>query len=144
MSPNIVKQLKQEEGEVLHAYKDHLGFLTIGVGILIDKRKGGGITNEESDYLLVNRLSSIYKELVISLPWLDKLNEAREAVLVEMAFQMGIEGLLKFKDTLAKIKASDFEGAASSMLSSLWSRQTPGRANRMAKQMLTGEWVFRD
>jgi lysozyme len=62
-------------------------------------------------------------------------------VLVGMAFQMGTEGLLKFKNTLAMVQAGDYESAAKGMLQSLWARQTPERAARMAKQMRTGEWT---
>lgn len=49
---NLAAQLKAEEGRVPHAYQYHLGYWTIGVGRLIDKRKGGGLTPYEVDYLL--------------------------------------------------------------------------------------------
>jgi lysozyme len=44
MREHLIAHLRREEGEVLHVYKDHLGYLTIGVGRLIDKRKGGCIS----------------------------------------------------------------------------------------------------
>ena len=44
MIENLTDQLRRDEGCVLHAYPDHLGFLTLGIGRLIDRRKGGGIT----------------------------------------------------------------------------------------------------
>ena len=80
-------------------------------------------------------------EVAKALPWISGLNGARQAVLVGMAFQMGTEGLLKFKNTLAMVQAGDYEGAAKGMLQSLWARQTPARAKRMSDQMKTGEWT---
>lgn len=139
---NVIEQLIREEGEVLHAYQDHLGYLTIGVGILIDKRKGGGITKEESRFLLLNRVKGVVEDIRKHLPWFDSIgNEPRKAVLIGMAFQMGLNGLLGFKNTLEMIRVGDYDKAAVGMLNSLWARQTPARAKRMAKQMETGEWV---
>ena len=139
---NVIDQLIREEGEVLHAYEDHLGYLTIGVGILIDKRKGGGITKEESRFLLLNRVKGVVEGIRKNLPWFDAIgNEPRKAVLIGMAFQMGLNGLLGFKNTLEMIRVGDYDKAAVGMLNSLWARQTPARAKRMSKQMETGEWV---
>ena len=138
-----IKQLREEEGEVLHAYQDHMGFWTIGVGRLIDKRNGGGLTKEESAYLLANDIAKVERELDSRLSWWRTLNDARQAVLLGMAFQMGIGGLLGFKNTLKMIQAGDWQGAANGMLSSLWARQTPSRAKRMSDQMRTGEWQWK-
>lgn len=140
LKESLTNQLRRDEGEVLHAYQDHLGYWTIGIGILIDKRKGGGITKEESEYLFNNRLESKKKELLEKLPWFTKLDEARQGVLLNMSFQMGVEGLLKFKNTLKMIQDGDYEGAAKGMMNSLWARQTPARASRLAEQMRTGIW----
>ena len=137
---DVIEQLRSEEGEILHAYQDHLGYWTIGVGIMIDKRKGGGITKEESTYLLLNRVLAIQRKIETALPWTASLNPARKAVLTGMAFQMGIDGLLGFKDTLRYISAGDYKSAARNMRASKWAKQTPGRADRMATQMETGEW----
>jgi lysozyme len=61
-------------------------------------------------------------------------------VLIGMAFQMGVPGLLTFKKTLGAVQDQRFAHASGLMLQSLWARQTPGRAARMARQMETGEW----
>jgi lysozyme len=132
--------LERDEGRVHHAYQDHLGFWTIGVGRLIDRRKGGRLTDEEVDFLLANDIKAKTAEVAASLPWVVQLNEQRQAVLVSMAFQMGTAGLLKFKNTLAAVRAGDYAAAQRGMLNSLWAQQTPKRAKRMADQMLTGEW----
>ena len=143
MIDNLTKQLIAEEGEILHAYDDHLNFLTIGVGRLIDMRKGGGITQEESRYLLANDINKRVADVEKALPFYRELNDARQAVLIGMAFQMGVDGLLKFKNTLNMIKHGNYLEASGSMLKSLWAKQTPSRVARMAKQMDTGEWVFK-
>ena len=143
MKENIIRSLRGEEGEVLHAYDDHLGYATIGIGRLIDKRKGGGITKEEAAYLLGNDIEKVIAQLNKRLPWWTKLDEARRGVLVNMAFQMGIDGLLDFKNTLAMIERGDYANAAKGMLNSLWARQTPARAKRMAEQMRTGTWQYK-
>ena len=143
MNQNLIKQLRDEEGEVLSAYQDHLGFWTIGVGHLIDKRKGGGISAYISAMLLEDDIADKAGDLDKSLPWWRDLNDARQAVLLGMAFQMGINGLLGFKNTLAMVKSGNYAGAANRMLNSLWAKQTPARAKRMSEQMRTGEWQWK-
>jgi lysozyme len=136
----ITEQLKRDEGFKLTAYQDHLGYWTIGVGRLIDIRKGGGITAEEAEYLLANDIQRRTKDLSISLPWFDELDEARKGVLVNMAFQLGTNGLLNFKKTLESVRRGHYVAAANEMLQSKWADQTPMRAERLAKQMMTGVW----
>jgi lysozyme len=136
----ITEQLKRDEGFKLTAYQDHLGYWTIGVGRLIDIRKGGGITAEEAEYLLANDIQRRTKDLSISLPWFDELDEVRKGVLVNMAFQLGTNGLLNFKKTLESVRRGHYVAAANEMLQSKWADQTPMRAERLAKQMMTGVW----
>jgi lysozyme len=143
MIDNLVRQLREEEGEVLHAYPDHLGFLTIGVGRLIDKRKGGGITKDESRYLLMNDINKFTGQVSAALPFFEDLDDARKAVLIGMAFQMGLAGLLGFKNTLQMIRLGKYDDAAKAMLQSKWAGQTPQRAKRMALQLATGKWQFK-
>lgn len=135
-----VSQLRRHEGEVLHAYQDHLGFWTIGIGRLIDKRKGGGISKDEAEYLLGNDVDKVLRELTTRLPWFDKLSEPRRAVLLNMGFQLGIGGLMGFSRTLVLIEAGNYAEAADQMLQSKWAQQTPKRAGEMAEQMRTGKW----
>ncbi len=143
MSEEITRLLRGDEGEVLHVYNDHLGYATLGVGRLIDPRKGGGISVVESAYLLTNDIDSKTEEINRRLPWMARLNAARQGVLVSMAFQMGADGVLGFVNTLRMIRANDFDGGAKGMLNSLWATQTPERAHRMSEQMRTGEWKYK-
>lgn len=135
----FIAWLKKEEGVVKHAYQDHLGYWTIGVGRLIDKRKGGGLSDEEIDYLLNNDIEKKIAEVRKALPWFDNLTSNRKAVLVAMAFQMGTKGLLGFKNTLKMIEAGDYEKAAKGMLNSKWAKSdSPARAKRTAELMRRG------
>jgi lysozyme len=140
VSAELVKQLRRDEGEVLTVYKDTLGFDTIGVGRLIDKRKGGGITAEESAYLLNNDIKRKTAEVIKALPWAEHLDPVCFGVIVNMAFQLGINGLLGFKNTLSLIQGGNYAKAADNMIASKWHDQTPARCERLAKQIRLGEW----
>jgi lysozyme len=135
----MVAELRRDEGVVPHMYLDHLGFATIGVGRLIDKRKGGRLSNDEIDYLLKNDIARFSAELDERLPWWRDLDDVRQRVLLNMCFNLGTDGLLKFRNTLAAVKAGEWDRAAVGMLSSLWAKQTKGRASRLAKMMRTGQ-----
>lgn len=136
----LAQMLEAEEGRVRHAYADSRGYWTIGVGRLIDKRLGGGLSEDEIDMLLANDIRAKTAEVRTALPWIDTLNEARQAVLIGMAFQMGTSGLLRFVNTLGAVREGRFEDAAHSMMQSAWAKQTPKRAKRMADQIKRGEW----
>ena len=137
---DLKEQLIRDEGVVRHAYEDSLGFTTIGVGRLIDARRGGGLSDSEIGYLLSNDIEEKTAQVLAALPWASKLSETRRAVLINMAFQLGIGGLLKFKRALGSIEDGQYKEASMEMLDSLWAQQTPERAKRLAKQMETGEW----
>ena len=134
----LFPHIEKEEGFRPCAYKDHLGYWTIGFGTLIDERKGGGITKEQGWCLVRDHLRNIYTSLDQRVSWWRELNDVRKVVLVSMAYQMGIHGLMGFKNTLRMIKEEDYAGAADGMRNSLWARQTPVRAERMARAMETG------
>lgn len=139
----MIRHLRREEGVMPYAYQDHLGFWTIGVGRLIDKGKGGRLTDAEIDALLTNDIARFRRSLENDprfRPAWDavKFNDARATALLSMMFQMGEDGLATFKNTLAAIAAKNFTDASTRMLDSLWAKQTPERAARVAKMMRTG------
>lgn len=142
---NIITQLKRDEGEFKsvgrHAvYQDHLGYWTLGIGRLVDSRRGGGITDVEAEYLLCNDVRRIRSVLENRLKFWGTLNEVRQAALINMAFQMGVNGLLNFRKTLALIEQGNYIEASREALRSGWASQTPNRARRVSLQIETGEW----
>lgn len=141
---NLEQQLELEEDRRSTVYRDSEGWLTIGVGRLVDSRRSGGLSDDEIDYLLANDIREKTAQVLASLPWAASLSEPRRAVLIGMAFQLGIGGLLAFHDALAAVQRGDYSRASDEMLDSLWARQTPERAARMAKQMRTGEWQVKE
>jgi lysozyme len=134
----LIDQIKRDEGLRLSPYKDSLGKLTIGYGRCLDTR---GISKDEAEYMLANDLHSVRIELAARIPWITDLNEARQAVLQNMAFNMGIPGLLGFRTTLALVKGGQFVEAAKAMLESKWAKQVGTRATRLTQQMSDGNWT---
>lgn len=132
----MVRQLRLHEGERLRPYRCTAGKLTIGVGRNLEDR---GITAEESAMLLSNDISREERELLAALPWVAKLSEVRQRVLLDMSFNLGLQGLLAFKRTLAAIQAGQYQQAAGMMLESLWARQVGQRAQRLSEMMATGQ-----
>ena len=137
MTRDMIRQsLIRDEGMKLKPYRDSTGVLTIGVGRNLD---ANGISTGEAYYLLDNDLDHAIKACVAKLPWFVTLDPVRQGVLVQMAFNLGIAGLLGFKQTLAAVKRGDYATAAAQMLRSKWAKQVKERASRLAKQMETGK-----
>lgn len=129
--------LVDEEGYRQFPYRCTAGKLTIGIGFNLDDT---GLSMDESLLILRHRIVKIRNAIRKKCPWYDSLAEARQACLVGMAYQMGIEGLFKFKVTLAYAEAGRYEEAALNMLASKWARQTPARAQRAAYMMRYGKF----
>jgi lysozyme len=143
MKSELIRQLRADEGERKCVYFDTLGYATIGVGRLVDARKpGAGLRDDEIAFLLNNDVDDRIDALTRKLPWFQNLDDARKGVLLSMAFQLGVEGLLGFKQTLQLVMEGKYENAAAAMLTSKWAQQTPARAKRLADQMRSGCWVF--
>lgn len=129
--------LEQEEGCILYAYNDSLGFLTLGIGTNIDRR-GGGITRDEAFYLLHNRTQALIGKLDAHVPWWRTQSANRQLALLDMAFQMGIDGLMGFGNMLMAMQAGLYQRAAQEGLDSAWARQTPARAKRVTDRIARG------
>lgn len=138
----LVAQLIRHEGCILHAYKDSLGFTTIGIGRMIDARKGGGISHEEADDLLSHDIDRVTLALAGRYPdWFPSLDPVRQAVLCNLAFNIGIDGLAKFTQMLANVIAGDYLKAAAAMMMSKWATQVGARAVELSTQMQIGRWA---
>lgn len=136
-APKLSKQLRKDEGLKLKVYKDSVGKLTIGVGRNLEDT---GVTEEEATLLLSNDIARTKTDLDKALPWWRELDDARQNVLMNMAFNMGTSGLLEFKVMLGAARLGNWQAAHDAMLNSRWARQVGGRAERLATTMLTGEF----
>lgn len=133
----LIDRIKQEEGFRSHPYKDSRGILTLGYGFNIDP-SGPGLSEEESSAVLQIKLNKVKEALLVALPWTSSLDSVRFDVLQDMAYNMGLAGLLQFKNTLAMVKAGNYSGAAAGMLQSRWAQQVGQRAVNLAKMMESG------
>lgn len=138
---HLLAHLVVDEGVVLHAYTDHLGYATIGAGRLIDKRRGGGISYAEAMHLLSNDIDKFERGVLERFPWVQQLDDVRQVAIYNLAFNLGIEGLAKFGNTLEAIKRGDWEAAARGLRGSLWYRQVQrSRSTRIIDMIRSGEF----
>ena len=155
---NFVNKLIAHEGLRLQVYQDTLGIDTIGIGRNLEDR---GITKEELDWMDIPNMDAVYEygiteadamylakndvqiveeELVRAHPCVDKLDAVRQLVLVDMAFNMGVPRLSKFKKMWNAVHENKFDIAAKEMLDSRWAIQVKSRSTKLAHAMHHGEF----
>lgn len=132
-------RVKADEGFRNQLYRDTEGNLTIGYGRLMEKSRGGGISQDEGEYLLSNDLRTA-ERLCEAMPAYHDLSPARQAVLVNMCLNLGAAKLRGFTKMFAALERQAYEEAAFEMMDSRWAKQVGPRANRLAWQMETGQW----
>ncbi len=128
--------LRRDEGIELFPYEDTEGITTIGVGRNL---QDVGITKEEAFMMLENDIKAVIVQIQLMLPWAKDLNEPRKRALVNMGFNLGVGGLLKFKKMLKNLEEKRWKWAAFQALDSKWADQVGDRAKRIAKILETGE-----
>ena len=131
----IEEQLILHEGLRLKPYRCTAGKLTIGVGRNLDDK---GISKEEALFLLRNDIATVTTQLQ-KYDWYINADPIRQKVLVDMAYNLGVGGLLQFRRMIAAIELGDYGAAADQMLDSRWAEQVGMRATRLAQMMRTGE-----
>jgi len=154
--PNLIDKLIEHEGMVLHVYQDTLGIDTIGIGRNLKDR---GISKEELDHMDIPNINVIYEhgiseadarylaendvqivedELLKAHPCIAGLDAVRQLILVDMAFNMGVPRLCKFKKMWNAIHEEKFDIAAKEMLDSRWADQVKLRSIKLANAMHNG------
>jgi len=155
---DFIQKLITHEGLRLEVYKDSLGIDTIGIGRNLEDR---GITKEELDwmdipnmaivhtmgiseadamYLAENDVQIVEEELVRAHPCVNKLDAVRQLVVMDMAFNMGVPRLCKFKNMWNAIHEENYIVAAKEMLDSRWAVQVKSRSTKLANAMHNGEF----
>lgn len=130
--PSVIDDLKRDEGWRPEPYQDHLGYWTIGYGFLIDPKKPVKLPAIVGEIWLATLVEEREKALFAAIPWLAGQPEEIKRALVNMAYQLGISGLLRFKKMLDALRAGRRDLAAVEALSSTWATQAPARAQRVA------------
>jgi len=131
---SVIDDLIRHEGFRSKPYCDTEGHLTIGYGLNLD----AGITKEEARMILAHRIRKIHLELISRLPYWTRLSVVRQNVLINMAYNLGVDGLMKFKVTLSMIEVGRYEEAAKQMLKSKWAKQVGRRAKELSNMMREG------
>jgi lysozyme len=128
----FMKTLKDDEGFRSTVYLDTEGRLTVGYGLCVDEAvPGAGIAQDEAEMIARMRARKLLRAVGAAVAGFDDLPEPVQRALVNMAYQMGVEGLLGFKMMLTAIAVGDYATAADEGLDSKWARQTPNRAKKV-------------
>lgn len=129
--------LLKHEGKKYTPYKDTEGHLTVGVGRNMDAVP---FSEDEITLMLDNDINRVWNECSSRLAafGFGALDDARQHVLMDMVFNMGVDGVLKFSKMLAAIAKLDFDTAAAEMLDSAWAKQVGARAGELAAMMKVG------
>jgi lysozyme len=125
----LIEQLKRHEGFRDLPYQCTEGVWTFGYGLT-------NITRDEAEIVLRMRVDQIADKLFSHI---SSLNTARQNVIINMAYNLGILGVMNFKKMWQAIYAGDFDGASTEMLSSKWAKQVGNRAVELADIMRKGE-----
>ena len=104
----LVERICENEGFESKPYQCSEGVWTIGHGITY-------LTEDESLAIVANRVGNKHLSLADKLDWYDELPNNVQGVILEMCFQIGTSGMLKFKKMIANMKAKNWEGAALEM-----------------------------
>ncbi len=133
-----VDLIKKHEGFRSLPYRDTRNNLTIGYGLNLTEWGTKGISRAEAEAVLRAQLSIYEQELKNAFRNFDELDDIRKAVLLDMAYNLGVPGLLKFKNMFAALKEGNFAKAAEEMLNSRWAQQVKTRATYLAELMQYG------
>lgn len=144
----IYSILEFEEGFRSKMYVCSEGYATIGYGTKVSMRQlpredhmihdyygALEIDRDTAKMMMLKHLTRMYDSMP---PVYQTLSEERKVILLSMAYQLGMTGLLKFKKMWVALEEGDFKEAAVQMMDSLWARQTSNRAIRHKIQMETG------
>ena len=129
---SLIEAVKESEGFRDKVYKDTLGIDTIGYGFAI---KDLVLEEDICDMILDRKLDKLINDANKRFSFLKDLPRDKSDVVYEMCYQLGINGVSKFKNMLKHLGAKNYAKASVEMLDSLWAKQTPNRAIKLSSQM---------
>ncbi len=140
IDPRLRDRIVEHEGMKRFVYNDSLGLATIGIGRCIDPNKGSGLTVDECFYLLANDIESATKQLQ-PYPWYQIQDTVRAGALIELVFNLGLSGLLKFVKMISAMEAKNYSLAAKELKDSTWFTQVgPKRGNDLVERIRNGQY----
>jgi lysozyme len=139
----LIAELRRDEGVRYSRYLDTAGIPTVGVGhnLRANPLPAGWtfpLTDDQVNQLLAHDIAVTTAALSLHLPWWAHLDEVRQRVVANMAFNLGVGTLLAFHNTLAAIQSGRYGDAANGMKASAWFKQVGARAERLCQAMATG------
>lgn len=134
MLDKIMSDLRSDEGWRESVYQDHLGFWTLGYGFMVDERKGGRIPRPVAEFWLRYEVNDREEQFRSRWPAYERQHDDVRRALINMSFQMGVDGVLEFKNMLGALERDDRIEAAGHARDSKWHRSdTPERAERVCR-----------
>jgi len=137
----LQQELTRDEGCKFMPYKDSMGINTIGIGHNLQASPIDlpfPLTQAQVTLIFSKDIQNVFDALDAKITWWRSLDEVRQRVVVNMCFNMGINTLLTFKNTLASMSLGNYEQAANGMRNSAWFKQVGQRAVRLSNAMQTG------
>lgn len=142
----LIENLKSHEGLATRIYRDSRGFKTVGYGfkldcltrdeLLLNGGKAEPMSKEVAEQILILKIKKLRPKVFNALKWLEAKPLPVQECVLEMAYQMGLEKLLTFKNTLKFIELGEYKKAYENGLLSLWAKQTPSRARDVLGMLL--------
>ena len=136
---NLKDMLIRDEGLKLMAYKGSNGYWHTGVGHNLETNT---LSTKVVMQIMRDDIDRLREEMADSdrlTRLMSELDTVRNIALINMAFQLGVDGLLKFKNTLTALEQKQWHEAYNHALDSKWFREdSPNRAQRVAQVLLSG------
>ena len=132
----LLESIKINEGFEPRVYKDTLGIDTIGYGFAI---KDLYLDEDIAQQILEKKVNKLLKVVDSRFDWFKFMPDEIKEVVVEMCYQLGVNGFSKFKKTIKLLSERNFTKASTEMLDSLWAKQTPNRALKLSNIVKEGK-----
>ena len=126
----LLDNIKESEGFRDKVYKCTQGYDTIGYGFAV---KDLILDEDVAEIILQRKLEALTERIELNMPFVKDLPESVKDVVIEMCYQIGLSGFMKFKKTIAFLRLRKFQEASVEMCDSRWYSQTPNRARKLAK-----------
>ena len=127
---SLVDTIKEHEGYRASVYMDTLGKPTIGYGFLIEALE---LEEDICDLILMRKLEKLVNTIRFKFNWFDDMPDKAQDVIINMCYQLGVNGFAKFSKTIEHFKKREWMEGSKEMLRSKWYMQTPNRAKELSE-----------